>query len=465
MILRGFVGPTYTMDAISFDAQRTINQYPIISEIGTSKSVAAFASCPGYSEYAQLGGGPVRGAKTCANKRAFVVSGYQLYEIGVGSIGTLNTGVSRVSMEENGTQLMIVDGRNGYIFNMDTNVFAQISDADFPNGTEIVTFQDGYFICPVPDSANFQLSGIYDGLSWDPLDTSRADSNPDNINGMISDHGNLWLFGDNSVEVFYNSGALAFPFERVNGAVIQTGCAAPHTVQKFDNTLAWLGVDEQGRGVVWKAQDYNAVRMSTGAIEKRIASATDFSDSYAYVYHERGHVFYCLQVRGLDTTLVYDSSTGLWHERMHKDIVNNKYTQHLGACHFFFNQMNLIGDRLSGKIYRQSMDLYDFAGENIHRIRVSPHIQDEKRNVSYSNFELDMETGVGVGFDSPQIVLRYSDDGGHSWSNEKWCSVGRVGKYKNRARWSRLGSARDRVFEISYTEKTFYQLNEAYFNV
>ena len=150
---------------------------------------------------------------------------------------------------------------------------------------------------------------------------------------------------------------------------------------------------------------------------------------------------------------------------MHKDIVNNKYTQHLGACHFFFNQMNLIGDRLSGKIYRQSMDLYDFAGENIHRIRVSPHIQDEKRNVSYSNFELDMETGVGVGFDSPQIVLRYSDDGGHSWSNEKWCSIGSVGKYKNRARWSRLGSARDRVFEISYTEKTFYQLNEAYFNV
>jgi len=468
MIFNGFVGATYNLDAISFDCQRSINMFPMVSESGSSKSPNALASVAGYELFATVGGGAIRGAKTCANGRAFVVSGYEAYEVkenGTGTlIGTLTTGVGQIGIDENGTQLMIVDGSKGYIYNMDTLTWSQITDPQFPIA-DVVSFQDGYFIVNAHGTANFYISGLYDGLTWDALDTSRADSNPDKIVSLISDHGNLWVFGEVSVEVFYNSGALAFPFERISGAIIQTGCAAPFTVQKFDNTIAWLGVDEQGRGVVWKADGYNAVRMSTQAIENTISKSADFSESYAYVYHEKGHVFYCLQVKGLDTTLVYDSSTGAWHERQWRDTLNSVNGQHRGSCHFFFNQKNLIGDRISGKIYRQSMDLYSFDGENIIRRRVSPHIQEEKKNITYSNLELDMETGVGLisGLD-PQIVMRYSDDGGHTWSNEKWQSVGKIGKYKNRVRWARLSSARDRVFEVTYTEKTFFQINAAYIN-
>lgn len=456
------------MDAISFDNQRSINLFPLVSESGSSKSQTALASVAGYEEFAELGGGAIRGCKTCANGRAFIVSGYEVYELlsdGTGTlIGTLTTGVNSVGIDENGTELIIVDGVSGFIYNMDTDTWTEITDTDFPVA-DVVAFQDGYFIVNDHGTANFYISGIYDGLTWDPLDTSRADSNPDRLISLISDHGNLWLFGEVSVEVFYNSGALAFPFERIAGAVIQTGCAAAFTVQKFDNTIAWLGVDEQGRGVVWKANGYNAQRISTQAIENIIAQSTDFTNSYSYVYHERGHVFYCLQVNGLDTTLVYDSSTGAWHERQWRDTVNSINLQHRGACHLFFNQKNLIGDRITGKIYRQSMDLYDFDGENIIRTRISPHIQDEKRNITYSSFELDMETGVGTidGLD-PQVMLSYSDDGGHTYSSEHWRSVGKIGKYKTRVRWPRLGSARDRVFKIIYSEKTFCQINEAYIN-
>lgn len=468
MKFNGFVGATYNMDSVAFDCQRSINQFPLVSESGSSKSPSSLASVPGYELFAEVGGGPIRGGKRCANGRAFVASGYEIYELlsdGTGTlIGTITTGIERVSMAENGTELCIVDGELGYIFDMDTDTWTQITDADFPIA-DIVDFQDGYFIVNAHDTANFYISGLYDGLTWDALDTSRADSNPDKIVSLISDKGNLWLFGEVSCEVFYTSGALAFPFERIGGAIIQTGCAAPHTVQKFDNTIAWLGVDEQGRGVVWKANGYSATRMSTQSIENTIASSPDFADSYAYVYHERGHVFYCLQVSGLDTTLVYDSSTGAWHERQFKDIDTNVMQQHRGSCHFFFGQANMIGDRNVGKIYRQSMDIYDFDGDNIIRKRISPHIQDEKRKVAYSSFEVDMATGVGTidGVD-PQIMLRYSDDGGNTWSNELWASVGKLGEYNKRVRWSRLGSARDRVFELSYSEKTFYQLNEAYIN-
>lgn len=472
MKVQGFIGPTYNTDAVTWDAQRCINMYPIVSEVGTSKSPAALASCPGYESYATTaGGGPIRASKTVSSGRAFVVSGFFLEEVNADGTtttqGTLLTGTSRCSIAENGTQLMIVDGTYGYIYDMDTDTFSQISDGDFPNGATVVAFQDGYFIVNVAGTPYFAISDLYDGLTWDILDRSLAASNPDNLNSLISDNGNLWLFGDRSVEVFQNTGALAFPFERIPGAVTQTGCAAPFTVQSFDNTLAWLGVDEQGRGVVWKANGYTAQRMSTQSIEAAIARSADFTDSYAYVYHEQGHVFYILQVKGLDTTLVYDGATGQWHERTFKDTVTNIEEQHRGGSHFFFDQKNLIGDRVTGQIYRQSLSIYDHDGIAMHRERISPHLQEEKRNISFSSFELDCETGRGLqsgqGSD-PQIMMQYSDDGGRTWSNESWTSIGAVGKYRTRVRWSRCGSARDRVWKVRYTEPTFFQINEAYIN-
>lgn len=471
MIIQGFVGPSYNLDAVTFDCQRSINLYPLISETGTSKSVAALTSCPGYTLFATAGGGPIRGAKTVASGRAFVVSGFDLYEVNTDgtttSQGSLSTATGRVSIAENGTQLMIVDGIAGYLYNMDTDAFTTIAAVDFPNGANIVQFIDGYFIVNVPDSPNFAISALYDGDSWDILDRSIAASNPDNINALIADNGNLWLFGDRSVEVFQNTGAAAFPFERIPGAVIQTGCAAPFTVQAFDNTVAWLGVDEYGRGVVWKANGYSAQRMSTQAIEAAIATSEDFTDSYSYVYHEQGHIFYCLQVRGLATTLVYDGATGQWHERAFKDSVTNTLEQHRGSCHLFFDQKNLIGDRINGDIYQQSLSFYDHNGDEMLRRRVSPHQAQEKQNIAFSSFELDLETGRGLttgqGSD-PQIMMRYSDNGGRTWSNERWVSAGAIGEYKTRVRWGRCGSARDRVWDVQYTEPTFFQINEAYIN-
>lgn len=466
----GFVGQTYQLDAVTFDCQRAVNVYPIVSESGTSKSVSAIVSCPGYEEFASVGGGPIRGAKTASSGRAFVVSGFDFYEInknGTGTLlGTLLTAVSRVSMDENGTQLMIVDGTYGYIYNMDTGVFSQITDADFPE-CSFVTFLDGYFIVPKNGTPNFYISALYDGLSWNALDYSNASGNPDNLVCAKAESGILWLPGNISTEVFQDTGAAAFPLERIPGAIIQTGCASGYTVQSLDNSIFMLGIDDLGRGVVWRSNGLSIRRVSTQAIESIIATSPDLSGSYAYVYHERGHAFYCLNVRGLSTTLCFDASTESWHERQYYDKITNTYQQHRASCHFFFDQKNLIGDRINGKIYRQSHDIYDFAGEEIHRSRTAPHLASEKQNNSFSSFELDMETGVGLQFgqgSDPQIMMQYSNDGGRTWSNERWTSVGRVGEYKKRVRWNRCGSARDRVFRVLYTEKTKFQINEAYLN-
>lgn len=470
MKFEGFVGGTYTMDAVTFDSQRCVNMFPIISESRTSKSVTALASAPGYEEFSEVGGGLIRGAKTAASGRAFVVSGSQLYEIntdGTGTLrGTLANSVTRVSMAENGTQLMMVDGVFGYIFNMDTNVFSTITDIHFPQ-CSTVTFQDGYFIVPQNGTPKFYISALYDGLTWDADDFSIAAANPDNLVSAVSDNGMLWLFGDISTEVFQNTGAAAFPFERVPGAIIQTGCAAAHSIASLDNSLFWLGIDSLGRGVVWRSSGLSVQRVSTNAIEKIISESAALENSYAYAYHEHGHAFYCLNVQGGNTTLCLDVSTGMWHERNFIDVVTNEVQQHRASCHFFFDQKNMIGDRVNGKIYNQSLDIYSYDGSPIHRERITPHVSSEKKNLSFSVLELDIETGTGLQLgqgSNPQIMMQYSDDGGREWSSERWATIGAVGKYKTRVRWHRCGSARDRVFRVKYTEPTKFQINEAYLN-
>jgi hypothetical protein len=52
-------------------------------------------------------------------------------------------------------------------------------------------------------------------------------------------------------------------------------------------------------------------------------------------------------------------------------------------------------------------------------------------------------------------MLRFSDDGGHTWSNERWVNMGAIGTYGTRAIWRRLGMTtelRDRVYEVSSSD-------------
>lgn len=465
-----FVGPSYNTEAVSFDCQRSINLYPIISESGTSKSVSALRRTPGLSVFATAPGGPIRGGFTSTSGRAFLVSAQYFVEMNSdGSTtthGSLNTQSSRVVIAENNTQVMVVDGQDGWIFTKSTNSWAQIVDADFPV-TSYVSYQDGYFIVVEDGTQNFFISALGDGTSWDALDYTTVESGPDNLVAVLSDKGNLWCFGNRSIEVYQNTGAASFPFERIPGAIIQTGCEAHHTIQKFNNTVVWLGTDEQGQGVVWMANGYQAQRISTAAVERQIARVSNFSQAYAFVYHEQGHLFYCLQIQGLDTTWCFDAQTAMWHERMYKNAATNSMELHRASCHLFFNKKNYVGDRVTGDIYEMSLDLYDDAGDEQVWIRIAPHIQDEKQLISYHTFELDMEVGVGLASgqgSDPQIFMQYSDDGARTWSSELWRSIGETGDYFKRVVWRQLGRARDRVFKVSGSDPVFIQLNAAYIN-
>ncbi len=459
MRLTGFIGPSYTLRSVNFDCQRSVNLYPEFDETGTGKEreIAMLVGTPGLRQLLTVGEGPIRGVFTASNGIIYVVSKDKLYSVDASwspsYIGQLNTVGGQVSMADNGQQLCLVDGPCGYIYTFATAAFARITSGNFL-GADKVAFQDGYFIFNKPNTGQFYITGLYDGFTIDALDFATAEGAPDNIVSLLSDHRELWLFGDRSVEVFFNSGNPDFPFERVQGAFIEHGCAAAHSVAKLDNTVFWLGQDDKGAGVVYAAQGYAPNRISTHAVEYAIQSYGDPSDAVAYTYQQDGHSFYALNFTSANTTWVFDTKTNLWHERTYTN--SGQQERHRANCHAFAYNTHVVGDYQTNQLYALDMGYYSDNMQPITRLRVAPHLTQGLKRLFFNSFQLDMETGVGLdgiqqGTD-PQVMLQFSDDGGHSWSNEKWVSAGKLGKTKHRALWRRLGQSRDRVFRVKVTD-------------
>ena len=271
---------------------------------------------------------------------------------------------------------------------------------------------------------------------------------------LIVDHRELWLLGERTTEVWFNSGDVNFPMSRIQGAFIEHGCAATHSVCKLDNSVFWMGADDKGRGMVFRAAGYVPQRISTHALEYAIGQYARVDDAIGWTYQQEGHAFYVLTFPTANATWCFDASTGLWHERAYRD-ASNALGRHRGNCHMVFAGKNIVGDWESGKLYALDLDTYTDNGDAIPRIRSCPHIANDLKRVFYAALQIDMETGVGLtdgqGSD-PQAMLQWSDDGGFTWSNELWASIGKLGERKTRVRWRRLGKARDRVFQVTITD-------------
>lgn len=442
-----FLGGSGTQRSVTVNSSRTVNLYPVMDPEG--KAQIALYGTPGLTRFAETAAGDGRGLYEAAG-RLFAVVGATLYEIAASGTatarGALASASGAVSMADNGLHLVIVDGVHGYKLTLATNAFEQIADEDWPRANRIA-FQDGYFLINDVGSGRFFVTSLY-GTDVDPLDFASAEGAPDPLVSLLCDHRELWLFGDESTEVWYNSGGADFPFSRLDGAFVETGCAAPHSVAKMDNAVFWLTKDKRGQGHVVRAQGYQPQIISSRAVEYAIQSYGDISDARAYTYQQEGHAFYVLSFPSADRTWVYDAATNLWHERMYWDGAEHR---HRGACYAFAFSRHMVLDHSNGRVYELDLDAYSDDGDEIRAIRRTQHQAAQGKRLFWSALQIDCEAGVGrssgQGSD-PQMMLRWSDDGGKTWSNEHWRSMGQQGEYKRRAIWRRLGQSRDRVYEV-----------------
>jgi hypothetical protein len=365
-----------------------------------------------------------------------------------------------VSIADNGTQIFLACNPDGFIYNEVTNVFAKITDPDFP-GAVTVGYLDGYFVFNEPNSQKVWVTELLDGTSVDPLDFASAEGSPDGLVAINVDHREAWLFGTDSIEVWYDAGLADFPLTRIQGAFNEIGCVAAFSIAKLDNALFWLGTDARGQGIVYRANGYTGVRVSTHAIEYAIAQYGNLSDAVAYTYQQEGHAFYVLTFPTGDATWVYDVSTQAWHERAGWNTALGEFTRHRSNCQCNFGGNTVVGDYENGNIYTLDLEVYSDNGgiqKWLRSWRALPTGANNLKRTAQHSLQLDCESGTGLvtgqGSD-PEIMLRFSDDGGHTWSNEHLSKMGKIGEYYRRVFWRRLGMTlklRDRVYEISQTD-------------
>lgn len=455
-----FVGGSYESRSKTLDAQRTINLYPEMSESGPgpSKSVVALIGTPGLALWATLAGGRIRGVIRFSATLAIAVCGANVYSLTTAGTATLITniapGSNLVSMASNGTVVMLVDGTpTSYAITP-----ASATGVPFSNGAVVgadrVDFIDGYFVFNKIDTGQFQITKLY-STAIDPLAFATAEGAPDKLLSLIVDHRELWLFGETSTEVWFNSGNVDFPFERIQGAFIEQGCAAKFSVAKMDNTVYWLTADDRGQGIVQRARGYQPQRISTHALEFAIASYARIDDAVAFTYQQEGHSFYMLSFPTANKTWVFDASTNLWHERAWRDPADGSLDRHRAQCHMAFAGANIVGDWENGNLYRLNLDTYTDNGAFIQRTRACSHLATDYKWQFFSALQIDMEPGVGIPSgqgSNPQAMLRWSDDGGFTWSNQMWAKIGKIGERRTRVRWRRLGKSRDRVFEVTISD-------------
>jgi hypothetical protein len=489
------LGSSYVVRSVNAADNRMVNLFPeIIPEGG--KEPAFLNRAPGLKLLNTVGIGPIRGlwAFSPDDGTAFVISGTELYKINNNYVAVLIgsvSGAGPVSMADNGTQLFIACDGPSFIYNAATGAFGQITDPDFP-GAVTVAYLDGYFVFNQPNSQKLWVTQLLDGTSIDPLDFASTEGSPDGLLAVVSNFREVWAFGTNSIEVWYDSGATDFPLQRIQGAFNELGCAAPYSVAKMDNGLFWLGRDRRGQGIVYRANGYTGQRISTHAVEWQIQQYANMSDAIGYTYQQDGHSFYVLVFPTANTTWVYDVATQAWHERA--GFVNGEFTRHRGNCQMAFNNKILIGDFENGNVY--AFDLTDYSDNGgiqkwLRTWRALPTGQNNLKRTAQHSLQLDIESGVGLnGYvinetiylqteddqylitengdylisddttpvtqgSDPQVMLRWSDDGGHTWSNEHWAPIGKIGEYYRRVFWRRLGMTlklRDRVYEVSGTD-------------
>lgn len=459
-----FVGPDYANRSSNVNAQKTVNLYPRRQASG-SKAVVALYSTPGLKKAGEAGTGPWRSNLIEWAGDLYGISGDTLYKINSSlsptSIGTLNTSGGRCELAAGRAYLMVVDGTAGYTY--DGTTFSQISDGDFPSSPSHCAYLDGRFIVNAEDSDRFYISGISDPTSWGALDFASAESAEDDILAITATYKDLYLLGSKTVQVYYNSGNPDFPFDPYPNGTMDVGIQAPHSLAASAAGLFWLATTREGDISVVMAQG-TSIQPVSEDIAWDLETMTTTSDATAFTYRQNGQTIYQISFPTEDRTFELIVEGGFWVERKSPGI-----GRHRAAGHGYIGNTNVMADYADGSYYEHDFDTFTDDGEEIERIRRAPVIQKGNDDrMLHHELIVEFEAGVGLvtgqGAD-PQAMLRYSDDGGHTWSSEMWRSIGKIGQYGYRSRWSKLGQARDRIYEVTVTDPVDVTISNAYARV
>lgn len=465
-----FIGGSFQSQSPTADCEETINWYPEVLPVKGATSKFALYPTPGVTEIAAYTSNPGR-AHFYQSGREFAVIGASFCEID--AIGTI-TALGAVAIDSNpatissngdgGGELFITSGTNGYIFDLGTSAFTQVAALNglATQGDSL----DGYFLCLNAATSTMYVSALLDGLTWTTgTDFAQRSLAPDPWGGMKVLDRYIWLFGETTSEVWYDTGA-TFPFAPHPAGVLNFGIASAWSPVHLGDSMVWLAKTKAGQYCVVRAAGFTPEIISTPPLEAALATYTNIAHAVGDSYSEAGHTFYLLSFDNDDVTWVWDTQTKLWSKRGTWDPTARQFLSWRPRYHAHAFGEHRMLDRSTGSVYRMSSSIStDVDDALIRRVRRAPCISDENKRVFFRSFELDLEPGLGntvAPGDDPQVVLRVSNDAGKTWVCEMQRSAGKKGDFSRRVRWHRLGSAERRVFEVYVTDPIPWRLTGAF---
>jgi len=406
---------------------------------------------------------------------AYIVIGPTVYFMATNGalvfVGNIADRPNQVYMADNGLAVVLVDGAaTGYAIDINSNAFGTIVDPSF-YGSDFVLFLDTFFVFNRPATNQFYISlSLVDftllttGTSFDPLDIAAKAGSADPIIAILTVHQNLWLIGALTTEIWIGTGAADFFFQQVQGAYVNHGCAAPYSAVTQDVLTFWLMQNLQGHGIIVKGVGYDIEEISTPYIASQIAKYATIADAIGFCFQTADHAFYALIFPSVNKCWLYELKTKQWCEWLSSDN-NGNFSRPLANGAMFWQGLNIVGDYANGNIYILDFDTYTDNGNPISRILTFPHMIEDGDRVVYKNFIASMQVGTAdppdPNVDFP-VSLRFSDDGGITYGQALVQSLGSGGDFLTQASWNRLGMARDRVFELSWSAPFKTALNGAF---
>lgn len=274
----------------------------------------------------------------------------------------------------------------------------------------------------------------------DALDFFTSESSPDNSVATVATASEAWLFDQKSCEVWLPTGQSDSPFQRYEGRVFSVGATSRDSVLKFDNTIFFVGEDnEQGR-IVYRAADVPQ-RISTTSIEEKLRLSDDEISSVAFIID--GHAFYIFSCTV--GSFGFDVSTVSWSEWASF----NRSRFRAGWAASAPGAKVVLGDDTTNQTYNLDPAVANDNGDPIIRI-VGGGLPTLSRQ-SVDVLRIQCNTGASSDPEArPLIQARFSRDGGFTWGDPKDCSLGKTGQYNLRVSWRALGQfpAPGLLFEI-----------------
>ncbi len=471
MVAIPFCGQTYSDKSPNANAQRSINLYPMRSPSEQNPNRIIMYPTPGYKLLLDVvgasgiaGAGAIRGVFEI-NGVLYVVSGTAFIKITNTSpgatfssfsfekVGDLNTSSGRCTISCNTVQLAINDAIYGYTYNLTTAAFQTIgSSGSFPasGGVTNFTYYDGYIIAGINNSKRVIHSNVLDAATFPTQAFDDVTSFADNLAAVFSDELQLYIFGPKVTEVQFDAGTTPYAFQRVQGVLIQAGCAASATIVKVGGSILWLASDAAGKAYVAALNGYNPEVISTAPVNEALEgySQSDIASAFAYTYREGDNQFYVLTFP--TATWAFDVKLRMWHER------SVGGGRDLPDCYVSWQGQHVIGDS-TGKLWLMSQDYsLDQNGNGLTRIRTCQHVDADGLSMFLDELQIDIESGVGLlagqGL-NPLAQLEVSKDGGNTWINCGTAGMGKMGEYRKRLLWRRLGSSRNTfTFRLTITD-------------